>query len=361
MVAGKVVPLPTAVAAAASLLKRAHHPLFGGLATDVDGIRAAVHLAERCGASLDHLHGETLSAMSRVLQTRGWFATTLSEVRNRADLILMIGLDLTASHENFLRRCVYPEQALDDTRLATRTIIYLGATPPAARGPLDVLKIPNAELHAPLAMLLALLKGRRVTPARFGSISHQTLIKLADALQSARYAALVFAPGAFAPTREPAIATIFELVDALNRTTRAAALPLGGDDGGQTAQSTCAWLTGYPLRIACGHTVTYDPVGLSTAALLERGTSDALLWVDAFGRHGQPPPASVIERTIVLAATRTTAAEQAAVYIAVGTPGVDHAARLVRADAVVSVALARQRESELPSVASVLAAIAARL
>lgn len=361
LVAGKPVTLQLAVAAAARLLKRARHPLLGGLATDVDGIRAAVDLAERCGASLDHLHGDTLSAMTRVLQTRGWFTTTLSEVRNRADFVVMIGLDLDARHEAFLRRCVYPEHALDAARLAERKVVYLGATPPTTSGDIEILRTRGTDTHAAMEGLLALLKGEKVTARRFGGVPRDALARLATALLTARYAALVFAPGALGPAREPAIATVFELVDVLNRTTRAAALPLGGDDGGQTAQSTCAWLTGYPLRIQCGRIVDYDPVGLSTAALLARGAIDALLWVDAFGRNGQPPTASPADRTIVLSSTRDAAAEPAAVFIAVGTPGLDHAARLVRTDAVVSVALAGQRSSGLPSVASVLAAITARL
>ena len=47
LVAGRAVPLAAAVTAAARLLKRARQPLFGGLATDVDGMRAAIDLAER--------------------------------------------------------------------------------------------------------------------------------------------------------------------------------------------------------------------------------------------------------------------------------------------------------------------------
>ena len=88
-IAGRETSLDNAVRAAARLLRRARQPLFGGLATDVEGVRAAVDLAERCGATLDHAHGETLAAMTRLLQTRGWYAATLSELRNRADLVVL--------------------------------------------------------------------------------------------------------------------------------------------------------------------------------------------------------------------------------------------------------------------------------
>ena len=43
-VAGRETTLEAAVRAAARLLKRARQPLFGGLATDVDGMRAAIEI-----------------------------------------------------------------------------------------------------------------------------------------------------------------------------------------------------------------------------------------------------------------------------------------------------------------------------
>jgi formylmethanofuran dehydrogenase subunit B len=49
------------------------------------------------------------------------------------------------------------------------------------------------------------------------------------------------------------------------------------------------------------------------------------------------------------------------VFIPVGTPGLDHAGRLVRVDNVVSLPLKDLGRSELPSVADVAAAIEAKL
>ena len=55
---GTPVELDAAINEAARLLKRSRQPLFAGLATDVDGIRACVDLAERCNGTLDHVHGD---------------------------------------------------------------------------------------------------------------------------------------------------------------------------------------------------------------------------------------------------------------------------------------------------------------
>lgn len=359
---GRAVPLAAAISAAARLLARARQPLFGGLATDVDGMRAAVDLAERCGATLDHLHGEPLAAMARILQSRGWYAATLSELRNRADVVLLVGVNLADRYENLTRRCLQPAAALDADTLAARRIVYLGATPSGAKSAgADIIKCPTVGLPAVLQVLLATLAGQRVRPARVAGVPFKTLTALATTLRAARYAAIVFAPGALAVPRDPALARLCEIVDQLNQTGRAALVPLGGDDGGQTAVSTCAWLTGYPLRITCNATVNYQPLTNATAQLLAAGSVDALLWIDAFGRNSAAPAAADPTRTIILAASRPRAAEHAAVFIPVGTPGIDHPARLVRTDMVVSLALAQQRDAGLPTVASVLRALSTAL
>ena len=360
-VAGRPVSLARAVARAAQLLKRAQHPLFAGLATDVDGMRAAVTLAERCGATLDHLHGDTMSALVRLLQTRGGYTTTLSEVRNRAECVLMVGLDLDTRYENFVRRCLCPAEALLPERLAQRRLIYLGATPPRvlADAALEVLRCRADRTAAALGALLALLRGATLNARSAGGVPRAALSRLAGSLRASAYTVIACAPGALGPRAEPALACAFELVEELNRTTRAALIALGGDDGGQSAQATCAWLTGYPLRIRCGDTVTYDPLTHTTAALLASGATDASVWIDAYGRHPNPPPTCAPATSVVLGATRPARTPE--VFIAVGTPGLDHAARLVRTDAVVSLHLAAQRTTALPAVAEVLAAMAARL
>ncbi|MGE0859390.1 MAG: hypothetical protein AB7I01_07210 [Gammaproteobacteria bacterium] len=359
-VAGRESNFETAVKHAARLLRGARQPHFAGLGTDVDGMRAAVDLAERCGASLDHAHGETLAAMNRVLQTRGWYATTLSEVRNRADHIVLIGLDLEQRYENLVSRCLRPAASLEAARREGRRITALGPRPaPAAALPAEHLRCAQEDLVGALHALLGLLKGTAPDARRVGSLALTKLAALAEALRAAQYVTLVFAPGALAAPREPALTLLCELVDELNRGGRAALLPLGGDDGAQTAQSTCAWLTGYPLRLRLGRRLDYQPQALATARVLAQGGADALLWIDAFGTLGTPPAGVSAARSVVLgAAAPDTDCE---VFIPVGTPGLDYAARLLRTDAVVSLPLAAQRARDLPAVASVLRALLAEM
>ena len=76
---GKTVSLEAAVRAAAELVREARLPMFGGLATDVEGMRAVMSLADRTGGVVDHALSDAQFRNFRVLQSSGWITTTLTE------------------------------------------------------------------------------------------------------------------------------------------------------------------------------------------------------------------------------------------------------------------------------------------
>jgi formylmethanofuran dehydrogenase subunit B len=123
---GKDVPLAEAVAAAAKLIKESRLPIFGGLATDVDGMRAVMALAEKGGGVVDHALSEAQYRNIRVLQSSGWMLTTLTEARNRADLFIIAGADVQKIHPRFFERVVCNEASMYSETPPTRTVIFLG-------------------------------------------------------------------------------------------------------------------------------------------------------------------------------------------------------------------------------------------
>ena len=119
---GKDVALPAAVKEAARLIGKAKLPLFGGLATDVGGMRAAMALAERAGGIVDHALSEAQYRNFKILQTTGWMTTTLTETRNRADLIVIAGSDIHRLHPRFFERIVSPPDSMFDVTAPKRTV-----------------------------------------------------------------------------------------------------------------------------------------------------------------------------------------------------------------------------------------------
>jgi formylmethanofuran dehydrogenase subunit B len=363
-ISGHPAALKDAIAEAARLLRGARQPLIAGLATDVAGAQAAGSLADRCGGVLDHMNSPAMMRNTLVLQDTGWITTTLSEVRNRADLLVIADTDVVTRFPRFFERCIANQETLFGENRRCE-IIFLGPELP------DELTVPGVtvkvvpcdtrRLHEAFGLLRALAAKRQVQAAVVAGVPLREWQELADLLCAARYGVVTWAAADFDfPHAELAVQALCELVKDLNRITRFSCLPLGGSEGDLTADSVHLWQTGFGSRTAygSGHP-EYDPYHLSVAPLLQSGEADALVWISSFNEARTPPSCSA--PTIVLGRAGMVCAREPEVFIPVGTPGMDHAGHLFRTDRVVALPLRQLRESSLPSVAEVIRAIEAAL
>ena len=370
---GNDVSLDAALSRATQLLATARRPLFGGLATDVAGMRALYPLAAGCGAILDHLHGDALTPATLALQDRGAFFTTLSEVRTRADLLVFFGCQPSRRYPRFFTRALAGIEGL------ARELVFVGCeADPAATGfpqtRIDTL-LPDADPYDTLALWSALAEGRDASALRHGDGSHiEALASLHARIAAARYAVVVYEPAALpAPHAALLIEALNRIVKAVNRKTRAACLALGGDDGGLTANQTITWLSGLPLRTrvsmparsAGAASLDHDPYRYRTTRLLAEREADALLWVASFAPQAWPVSLDPAIALIVLGhpaladAARTRGANT--VFVPVATPGIDSGGHLFRIDGTVVMPLTAARGAALEPVASIAARLNERL
>ncbi len=361
-IAGRRASLEEAAAAAAQLLKGARQPLFAGLGTDVAGMRRVLELADRCGAVLDHMNGESLVRNLRTLQEAGLISTTFSEVKNRADLVLIVGGDVVSRYPRFFERVVWAGDALFRREGVWPEVVYLGeaadpspGTSPAGRPPL-VLSCPRERLVEVIGALRCLVAGRPLDAREVGGIALETVGALADRLSRARYGVAVWSAADLDfPHAELTVQSLCDLIKELNRETRFCALPLAGSDGDLTANEVHVWQTGFPLRTGLGAGYPeYDPYHYAAGRVLDRAEADVLVWISSLS--DRPPPKTPVP-TIVLGAESLPLPREPEVFIPVGRPGVDHSAHLFRADKVVVLRLEALRSSRLPSVARALSAI----
>ena len=358
LIAGLPVSLDEACRSAAILLSGARRPLIGGLGCDVTGHRAALLLAEKLGGVVDHMHGAAQFRNWQAFQNGGWMTTTLSEVRNRADLIVLAGTD-ASRYPRFFERCIAPASQFGEL---TRKIVVLGG--PAASIPvMDGVSVSSLAVDADrLGELFAVMRARLagtstdVAADVAGVPAAQVEALLAD-MRAARYGVLVWnAAELDFPHADLTIESAVNLVKDLNQATRWSGLPLGGNDGDTSAAQTCTWQTGYPLRTAYEIAgPRYEPLLFGTDRLLKTGEVDALLWISAFDPDRTPPAADC--PSVVLGRADMRFARAPDVFIPVAVPGVQHAGFLHRMDAVVALPLTAPAPSSLPGVAQVLAII----
>jgi formylmethanofuran dehydrogenase subunit B len=366
-VKGKDVGLAKAIEQAAKLIGKAKLPMFGGLATDVEGMRAVMALAERSSGIVDHALSEAQYRNFKIMQTSGWVMSTITEVRNRADLFIIAGSDVHRLHPRFFERMVSPPESMFDVDPPQRTVVFVGkgldrsGAKGSRIGEVVTLACPDERAGEVVALLRARLRGFRVKPSKLDGVTLAEIDALAERCRNAKYGVVVWAPPALNfPFAELAVDQFAGLAKDLNQTIRFVGLALGGAEGAVTAAAVCTWISGYPLRVSyASGAPDYDPYRWAIGRMLRDGDGDLLVWTASISPELSPPETKL--PMVVLGTPGLTLAAEPAVYIPVGTPGLDHAGRLIRVDNVVCLPLKDLGRADLPPVADVLSAIEAQL
>ncbi len=352
---GKPVALEVAASKAAAILREARRPVLISAGTDVAGMRALLELAERTGGVVDHGAGEAMMRNLLVLQDSGWISTTLTEVRNRADLLIVAGSDISSLFPRFFERLFGEFDSLFTT--GERETFFLGAMPRDLPAPLKAramsVAVEPVRLGEVFGALRSLLAGRTLYAKAVAGIATEELAALLARMQRARYGVLTWAAADLAfPHAELAIQSMCELVTALNASGRFAVLPLGGTDGDLTAAQVTTWQTGFPLRVSfAGGRPVYDPWQHSSQRMLERNKADAVVFVSTLDAANVPPESDAPAIVLGRPGMRTSGSS---VFIPVATPGLHHAGHLFRTDNVVALGVRKLAESSLPSASQAL-------
>lgn len=365
-VRGKTVTFDAAIEAGARLLRASRRPLVSGLDIDVEGMRALLPLARQMGAVMDHANSAAKYRNLHVLQESGWITTTLSEARNRADVIVVVGDGWHKRYPRFVERIIAPKQTLFQEHLQRR-VIALTPLDHDARIALPA-AIERLELGATLdrlpillSSLTAMSEGKPLAPDRLSGIPEAILRKCMSWLHAASYGVVVWSAADLEiPHAELAVQSLSRWIRILNQKVRFAGLPLAGTDADLTSNAVVTWQSGvsYPLSFS-NRAVDFDPWRHAHERVLARGEADAVLWVSSLSGHPVTLPNGL--PSVVLARADQSFATPPEVFIPVATPGIDAAGHLMRTDKVVSLHLPQLRRSQLRSVAETVASLSERL
>lgn len=316
-------------------LPRGRAMIYLAAELNTDSQRAAIALADRLRARIDSLSSDTVAQGILAAQRRGRASATLGELRHRADVVMIWGVDPSERYPRFSERCVPAAVGLEVPRgRADRLVIAVDIG--TSRGPADAderLTLTPAEELGALSVMRAAVAGR--TPSGLeGSLAGAAAI--AKRLTTAKYCAVVYDAEPGPVPADPGRAEgLIALTQALNTPTRAAlcALRAGGNRMG--SEQVLAWQTGFPIAVDfSGGTPTYQP-DRSTAALLAAGALDCVLVVGDF----RSLPVTVATRLsgrqiIVIGPGATGTAPAEAIAIDTGRAGIHEAGTAFRLDDV---------------------------
>ncbi len=320
-IAGKPASLESAIAEAARLLAASRQPLIAGLGTDVDGARAAIMLAQRTGAVIDHMNSDAVLRNLDVMRSSGVMLTTPSEAYIRAETLLIAG-EISADAMEFVQRLLRPLTGRNGQGDAARRVFWLcpgGALAKRLPNAISLTSIgrkPN-ELPPLLAVLRARIAGR---PTGRSPVALKVLDEASAALKSAQYGVAVWS----AETLDAlAIEMLCGLVSDLNAATRFAGLPLAPANNAIGVLQTCGWMTGMPMRTGFGRGFPeHDPWLFDSRRLIDNRETDCVVWISGYRAAGSawrdPSP------TIALTRRDADFRRRPRVHIEVGRPGIDH-------------------------------------
>jgi formylmethanofuran dehydrogenase subunit B len=355
---GRPVALHVAISEAAKLLAACRAPVLAGLGTDIAGARAAIALAQRRGAAVDHMHADTVLRDLAVMREAGTMVTTPSEARLRADVLLLIGAGLVEAWPQLAERLALRSAGPPADRSTARRLIWLcpgrGGAKDTGIEQAQVVGRRPEDLPVLLAVLRARLAGHPVGKTR---IAAKALDGLAADLRGARFGVAIWSA---AGLDELTIEMLCGLVADLNATTRFTGFSLAPADNALGVLQASAWMAGFPMRTGFGRGYPeHDPWRFDATRLVESGEADGALWMSAY-RAAAPQWKRQVPM-VALTAEGASFRYVPRVHIDVGRPGTDHDAveHCVATGTLVGVAAAQR--SPKPSVADVIAQIAAVL
>jgi formylmethanofuran dehydrogenase subunit B len=291
LVRGRPVSIEEGTAAVRAILATAKRPLIAGLSnTSVEAQREAVHLAERWRGVLMGHASPVAARVHRAAQAAGLVTSTLGEVRQRADVVVLWNADPVVTHpRHFERYSLHPKGRFVPRGRKDRQLIWIGSTPCASSELADIKIIfaPGRDVEA-LSVLQGILNGVELDEKmvlRQTGVSLDVWRDLSTTLRQARYGAVFYDPNLSPESAihaEHDARALMQWVTLLNESTSFVfhALTEGGNGSG--LEQVVAWTTGRSGILDFGSGVPTVLTDVDSAQdLISRRSVDAALFVSS--------------------------------------------------------------------------------
>ena len=331
---GKFVTRKTAIQAAVNLISNAKLPLITGLMTDVAGTRNALNLAEYLHATIDQYSNRSFGINASHIQTNGGYFTTLSETRNRTDLLVLIGSQIQQKFPRLIEILDFLKP--DNSRFKRpRKIAVIGEPCEEFAMILEQIGV-SASIECDLqqsghviSVIQNQLEKRKDRVPITHSFPNSVIQSFVQDLEQSNYAVFVWAAEEFSfPLGDLVVDSIFRLIDVINQSRRAAGLMLTTTPSTSTANAVSTWRYGKPLPLSFrSGNPEHHPEYYASDSIINRRDTDLLIWVGGLDQSVEMPDCSM--KKISLSSKDS---EDSDVFIPIAIPGLDHDAHLFRTD-----------------------------
>ncbi|MDA9718763.1 hypothetical protein N9U60_00015 [Betaproteobacteria bacterium] len=329
-------------AEASKVLFSSQSPFFGGLGLDILGSRSVIKLAQECNATIDHMHGDSISAVLRSFQAKGTIFTTLSEIKSRADLIIFLKSEPNERLPRFA-------ELIDLRNKKSWTI--------KAKSISNITSCDFSFLEG-MRSILNLLRNNLSSPNV--DDDHE----LVNLVRNSSYCTFVWDPQEFGELSEYIANTLMEIVKEINQKKRAGILTLGSDNGGLSFQNTLSWMTAKSIRSKFStKSLHYQPELFSLKHCLELKTIDSIFWFSSFS--DSLPDENVLNYPFVAIGPESMGKKYSkffkenkhSIFIPIATPGVNSNGYIIRCDGAAIIPLKKLVDDKIHTVEKLISQI----
>ena len=355
-IAGKKATLDAAIKKSAKLLQSSSQPLVSGLIADVQACREAVSLTEKINGVIDHASGPGMRPNNTVMQRYGKVKTTLSEVRNRADFVIILGSQIFNQFPRLADRVLFPKTSIGGSHTNNKEIIVIDSANskkgniPTRKG-VSYLRLEADSLDEIIQSFQLAVNDQSTDAANNETNSIASIV---NKILTKQYTTIIWSSGLLNPmSAEQSIQSITLAIKTLMQDVRVAGLPLGGSKGEITANQVVTWQMGVPLPVSFANEIPeHQPMLYCGQSMLNNNETDVVLWISTYNPEDIPPKTKA--RVIVIGHPKMKVPSYVDVYIPVGIPGIDHTGLACRTDSVATLPLRKLRDINLPAASDVL-------
>ena len=303
------------------LIKKSKETIFLNSSVDVNITRESLSAASKVNGIIDHINSNVFLKNISIYQRRGYMATSLTEIKNKSDAIIVFSNNLFKTYPRLMEKYLATNDSFS-INPKNKKIYVIGKK---ANNQKDC-NIRDKRItyidfnNKNIPELLSSFANKK----NISSISNKIFNKLLANIEDCKYLSILWATSELNDFKEcnEIIYNISAYVVTLNKTTRAACLSLAGNDGDVSFSQTLGWMSGFPSRIKfTGNFFEYDKDSHNAEQLINSGNADLVIYLNSLSE--KKLILNKKNKNIVVGRPCTKYNIEPDVFIPCGIPGVD--------------------------------------
>ena len=349
LVKNKTTSLSKAISKTKDILKKSGDITIINHGIDMAGVRSILRLASHYDCTIDHVNSKYLYNNIGIVQRTGYMATSLTEVKNRADTIIFFGNNIFKKSPRLIEKISDNKKGLGFFKGKRKIILIGNFTNDTVKKIEEIGSVINYKLD--IEKIPEILNQLSSKDNYLKNNSNKSFQKIHKIVNESNYLVASWSASDFSKSldSERIINSISDFVLKRNIDHRAACFPIAGNLGDSTSSQVCTWITGFPSRIKSqGNTFIHDRYLCDSELIQNNKTTDTVIHLSTLSKDKIHLNKSI--KNIFIGHPESRLSEVPDIFIPVGIPGIDYEGIMFRTDNVVSLPLKKIREINLPTI-----------